>query len=175
VAVWPRTGGPRGTRSGRARPASPGAIASSSAGTIAVFAAAWVAIAPTPARAHGTTAPTPRNFDWTATARSPVAGSRATIEKVIRSASVLDPRVEHGREDVDEQVGEDDEQGREEDRAHDQRHVGRPDRVHGELAHTRPAEDLLDDDDAAEEEPEVQPDLGEDRPDGVPEGVPAGH
>ena len=37
------------------------------------------------------------------------------------------------------------------------------DRVDRELADPRPAEDLLDDDHAAEEEAEVQTDLGQDR------------
>jgi len=45
----------------------------------------WVATAPTPARAHGTTAPTDRNLEATATPHSPVAGSAATMENVRRS------------------------------------------------------------------------------------------
>jgi hypothetical protein len=40
---------------------------------------AWVAIAPTPASSHGTTGPTPRKCDWTATPKRPVTGSRATM------------------------------------------------------------------------------------------------
>ena len=40
----------------------------------------WVATAPTPASAHGTSAPIENQWDWTATPSSPVAGSRATIE-----------------------------------------------------------------------------------------------
>src|SRR5262245_61196903 len=47
-----------------------------------MFAQACVATAPTPAFAHGTTLPTPRNRLCTATPRSPVFGSYATIEKV---------------------------------------------------------------------------------------------
>src|SRR5262245_30061505 len=47
-----------------------------------VFAADWVATAPTPASAHGTTLPTAKNFEATATPRSPLAGSKPTIEKV---------------------------------------------------------------------------------------------
>jgi hypothetical protein len=39
-------------------------------------------MAPTPAWAQGTTEPTARNFDWTATPRESVSGSKATIEKV---------------------------------------------------------------------------------------------
>jgi hypothetical protein len=39
-------------------------------------------MAPTPASAKGTTAPTARNLLATATPRSPVSGSRATREKV---------------------------------------------------------------------------------------------
>ncbi len=40
---------------------------------------AWVAMAPTPASAHGTTGPTLRKCDCTATPKRPVAGSRATM------------------------------------------------------------------------------------------------
>src|SRR5690606_39824640 len=47
-----------------------------------VLAYDWVATAPTPARAHDTTAPTARNLDATATPRSPVSASNPTIEKV---------------------------------------------------------------------------------------------
>ena len=64
----------RGPPSSSARPFGP----------YVTFANDWVAIAPTSARAHGTTAPTARNFDWVATPRSPVAGSSATIEYVTR-------------------------------------------------------------------------------------------
>jgi hypothetical protein len=46
------------------------------------LASACVATAPTPARAHGTTEPTARNLDWTATPRESVSGSKATMEKV---------------------------------------------------------------------------------------------
>ena len=35
-----------------------------------------------PGRAHGTTEPTEKYFDWTATPTSPVSGSAATMEKV---------------------------------------------------------------------------------------------
>src|SRR5689334_20330482 len=41
-----------------------------------------VATAPTPASIHGTIGPTPNQCDCTATPRSPVAESRATIENV---------------------------------------------------------------------------------------------
>src|SRR6476620_7467808 len=51
-------------------------------GPKSVFAHDCVATAPAPARAHGTTAPTHGNLDATATPRSPVAASNATIEKV---------------------------------------------------------------------------------------------
>ena len=40
----------------------------------------WVATAPTPASAQGTTGPTWKYIDCTATPSSPVSGSRATIE-----------------------------------------------------------------------------------------------
>src|SRR3990172_13132478 len=42
---------------------------------------AWVATAPTPARAQGTTAPTARDLDCTATPTSPLVGSAATMEQ----------------------------------------------------------------------------------------------
>src|SRR4051794_1390865 len=58
------------------------------------FAADCVATAPTPARACGTTAPTARNLDATAMPRSPVCGSRATIEKVIVQISLRAPDFE---------------------------------------------------------------------------------
>jgi hypothetical protein len=41
-------------------------------------------MAPTPPRAHGTTAPADRNFDATATPHSPAEGSAATMLKVMR-------------------------------------------------------------------------------------------
>src|SRR5258705_4581274 len=52
-------------------------------------------MAPTPASAHATIGPTENQCDCTATPSSPVAGSRATIEKVWTgrngSASPLEP------------------------------------------------------------------------------------
>jgi len=45
-------------------------------------AKAWVATAPTPPRAQGTTAPAARNLDCTATPASPASGSTAAIENV---------------------------------------------------------------------------------------------
>jgi hypothetical protein len=63
--------------SGAERPA---ASLASPSGPYVTFANDWVATAPTPASAQGTTAPTARNFDWTAIPRSPVAGSSATME-----------------------------------------------------------------------------------------------
>ena len=53
---------------------------SSPRGPIVTSASAWVATAPASAAAHGTSAPTARNFDWTATPISPRAGSAATME-----------------------------------------------------------------------------------------------
>src|SRR6185503_7538879 len=70
--------------------ASPFASASSPLGPYVVFAQDCVAIAPTPAFAHGTTLPTPKNFDCTATPRSPVAGSKPTTEKVATTGAVAD-------------------------------------------------------------------------------------
>jgi hypothetical protein len=46
------------------------------------LASACVATAPTPARAHGTTEPTARNLDWTATPNESVSKSKAAMEKV---------------------------------------------------------------------------------------------
>src|SRR5437016_9297091 len=51
-------------------------------GPYVVFAYDWVATAPTPARAKGTTAPTATNFDSTAMPRSFVLGSNPTMLKV---------------------------------------------------------------------------------------------
>src|SRR5689334_9710560 len=48
-----------------------------------VLANDWVATAPTPACAHGTTAPTAGNFDATATPQAPSSRSLATIENVM--------------------------------------------------------------------------------------------
>src|SRR5208282_2661666 len=48
-----------------------------------------VAIAPTPASAHVTSAPTANQCDCTATPRSPVCGSRATIENVCTGRTAL--------------------------------------------------------------------------------------
>jgi len=47
----------------------------------------WVATAPTPAFAHGTTAPTAKKRDATPTPHSPVPGSRATMENVATGPS----------------------------------------------------------------------------------------
>ena len=60
----------------------PASSSSSTAGPYAATPAACVATAPTPAFAHGTTAPTAKYFDCTAQPTSPVASSAATIEKV---------------------------------------------------------------------------------------------
>ena len=60
----------------RARPSAP----------YSGFAWAWVATAPTPARADGTTAPTAGNLEATATPQSPRSGSQATIENVMCSS-----------------------------------------------------------------------------------------
>src|SRR5690606_17186342 len=58
-------------------------------GPKAVFAQDCVATAPTLAFAHGTTEPTAKNFDWTATPTSPVSGSAATIENVATNCSLF--------------------------------------------------------------------------------------
>jgi hypothetical protein len=61
---------------------APVARSSSPFGPKVVLPNAWVAIAPIPAFAQGTTEPTAKNLDCTATPSSPVAGSKATIEYV---------------------------------------------------------------------------------------------
>ena len=51
----------------------------------ATFASAWVATAPMPATAAGTTDPTARNFEATATPHDSPSSERATMEKVMRT------------------------------------------------------------------------------------------
>ena len=58
----------------------PPAIASRQRGPYAGSEMAWLATAPTPARAQGTTEPTANMHVCTATPSWPVAASRATIE-----------------------------------------------------------------------------------------------
>jgi hypothetical protein len=60
-------------------------------------AKAWVATAPTPARAHGTIEPTANMHVCTATPRAPVAGSRATMEYVIAHLRPIGRRCGHWR------------------------------------------------------------------------------
>src|SRR5262245_34713010 len=62
---------------------APASSASRHLGPYAGEANAWVATAPTPARAHGTITPTPKAHVSTATPSTPLAESRATIEYVI--------------------------------------------------------------------------------------------
>ena len=57
---------------------APPAISSSPRSPYAVLLRLWVATAPTPARAQGTSPPTLGNLDWTTTPRSPVTESQAT-------------------------------------------------------------------------------------------------
>ena len=68
---------------------SPRRSSSSARGPNVVFAHACVAIAPAPLSAHGTTAPTARNFDCTAMPISCCAGSAATMENVESTVSAL--------------------------------------------------------------------------------------
>src|SRR5262249_22530745 len=82
-----RPSSPSSTASSACAAGIPLAMSRSPSGPRSVFAHACVATAPTPAFAHGTTAPTHGNFDGTATPRSPFAGSNPTIEKVIRTSS----------------------------------------------------------------------------------------
>ena len=73
------------TNRSRASPAeAPDRIRSSACGPYEGWTLAWVATAPTPGSAHGTIGPTENQCDWTATPSSPVAGSRATTEYVMR-------------------------------------------------------------------------------------------
>ena len=73
---------PRNSRSRTVVGSSPSASRSRPRGPNVASAKACVATAPTSPRAHGTTAPTARNFDWVATPTSPASGSAATIENV---------------------------------------------------------------------------------------------
>src|SRR5512139_1100477 len=57
---------------------------------------AWVATAPTPGSAHVTMLPTENQCDCTATPRSPVIGSRATIENVFVGRTDEPPIVPSG-------------------------------------------------------------------------------
>ena len=77
---WLRSGSALTSRSSAWCADMPPAMRASPSGPNVTFANDWVATAPTPAEAHGTTAPTARNLDCTATPRSPVAGSSATME-----------------------------------------------------------------------------------------------
>jgi hypothetical protein len=52
-------------------------------------------MAPTPAFAHGTSAPIATNFDWTATPHSSIWKSRATIENVIHFPLLLARKVDN--------------------------------------------------------------------------------
>src|SRR5678815_3701121 len=67
--------------------AVPARSSSSARGPYAGSTNDWVATAPTPASAQVTTEPTENQCDCTATPSSPVAGSRATIEKVCTAVS----------------------------------------------------------------------------------------
>jgi len=64
--------------------AMPSASIARPSGPWLVLAYDWVAIAPTPPLAQGTTAPAARNFEATATPHSPEVASAATMEKVLR-------------------------------------------------------------------------------------------
>ena len=66
---------------------SPSAKRSSPRGPNVASAKDWVATAPSPPRAHGTTAPTARNFDCVATPTSLASGSAATMENVMNTGS----------------------------------------------------------------------------------------
>src|SRR4028119_1980116 len=82
-------------------------------------------MAPTPARAHGTTEPTARNLDWTATPKDSLSGSKAAMEKVAtigvkeRSRSLVVGTGVEGladavAEEVEAEDGEEDRHAREE-------------------------------------------------------------
>src|SRR5512142_741121 len=103
-----------------------------------MFASACVATAPAPARAHGTTEPTARNFEATATPRSPVSGSRATIEKVTPASRLADPGVDQRDRDVDQDVHDHDADRGEQHGPHQERQILRPDGVERELADAGP-------------------------------------
>src|SRR5262249_11328904 len=68
--------------------ASPWRSSASPSGPYCGFAYDCVATAPTCASAHGTTDPTPRDFDCVATPRCALSRSQATIEYVATTGSV---------------------------------------------------------------------------------------
>src|SRR5579859_4056616 len=97
-----------------------------------------------------------------------VAGRRGTLGV---ADTRIEPRIQHIHDEVAREVGDRDEQ-------HgplDHREVAHEDRLHRELPETRPAEDRLDDERAAEEAAELQPDERDDRDERVLEGVADDH
>src|SRR2546427_843047 len=85
------SGSPAVSRSMTAWGDMPFANRSRPAGPKLVLAYDWVAIAPTPPRAQGTTAPADRNFDATATPHSPAKGSAATMLNVLQGITAGKP------------------------------------------------------------------------------------
>src|SRR5205823_7565826 len=83
---WDASGSAATSRASASAAGRPPASRSSARGPYPRFDEAWVAIAPTPARAHGAARPTASVQVATATPSCPLPGSRATSENVIRRA-----------------------------------------------------------------------------------------
>ena len=92
-----------------------------------------------------------------------------------RAVSEPDPRIEDRVETVDDQVEQDDHDGREHDDADDHREIRLLVRDDHLAAETRQVEDRLREDGAAECQGDVEPEDGDDREHAVPEDVRAEH
>src|SRR3954452_14866171 len=103
----------------------------------------------------------------------PSSVSKWTVRsRTLRSGSgIADARVDERVENVDDQVGDDDEEGADQHRALDHREVAVLDRVVREAADPRDVEHALGEDRAAEEHADVDPGRGNERRDGAPHAV----
>src|SRR3954451_2700724 len=89
-----------------------------------------------------------------------------------RGSGISHPGLEDGVEQVDDGVGQDDEERRVEDATHDHRKVDVLERVVGQLADPREAEDDLGEQcRPAHQRPEVEPEQRHDRDEGAPQGM----
>src|SRR4029453_9120611 len=91
------------------------------------------------------------------------------------ATSVANSRVEERIRDVDDEVGDDDEDRAEEHGALDRREIGVDDRVVGESSHAGDVENRPGGDRPAEEDPDVQPGDRHDRSERRPEAVAEDH
>src|SRR3989442_14559928 len=96
--------------------------------------------------------------------RSPGCATRTAASGA--GSAVTDPRVDDDIEEIDDEVGQDEEGGEDEDDALHHGVVPREDRVDQEQSHPGPAEHRLRQDGATEERAELEPGDGEDRDEG---------